>query len=71
LNECQKDSDGVYHALILVPTITLVNQWEHEAKSFNFQDIIKVSSKVDWERGLATMLSTAKRVPTSLLGAFQ
>lgn len=67
LNECQLYPDGVYHALILVPTITLVNQWEQEAKSFNFQDIIKVSSKVDWERGLATMLSTAKRVPTSFI----
>jgi superfamily II DNA or RNA helicase len=41
----------------------LVNQWEQEAKSFNFQDVIKVSSKVDWERGLATVLSTAKRLP--------
>jgi hypothetical protein len=67
LNESQKDPDGVYHAIILVPTITLVNQWEHEAKSFNFQEVIKVSSKVDWERGLATTLSTAKRVPTSFI----
>jgi len=67
LNECQKDPDGVYHAIILVPTITLVNQWEEEAKSFNFQEVIKVSSKVDWERDLATTLSTAKRVPTSFI----
>jgi superfamily II DNA or RNA helicase len=67
LNESQKDPDGVYHAIILVPTITLVNQWEQEAKSFNFQEVIKVSSKVDWERDLATTLSTAKRVPTSFI----
>lgn len=67
LNESQKDSEGVYHAIILVPTITLVNQWEQEAKSFNFQEVIKVSSKVDWERDLATMLSTARRVPTSFV----
>ncbi|MCB0755249.1 MAG: DEAD/DEAH box helicase family protein [Flavobacteriales bacterium] len=67
LNESRKDPEGVYHAIILVPTITLVNQWEHEAKSFNFQEVIKVSSKVDWERGLATTLSTAKRVPTSFI----
>lgn len=67
LNESRKDPDGVYHAIILVPTITLVNQWEQEAKSFNFQDVIKVSSKVDWERGLATVLSTAKRLPTSFI----
>jgi superfamily II DNA or RNA helicase len=67
LNESRKDPEGVYHAIILVPTITLVNQWEQEAKSFNFQEVIKVSSKVQWERGLATTLSTAKRVPTSFI----
>ena len=27
---------GYYKALILVPTITLVNQWENECKKFNF-----------------------------------
>ena len=34
-----------YQALILVPTITLVEQWEDECKRFNFSHIIKVSSK--------------------------
>lgn len=34
-----------YQALILVPTITLVEQWEDECKRFNFDHIIKVSSK--------------------------
>lgn len=34
-----------YQALILVPTITLVEQWEDECKRFNFSNIIKVSSK--------------------------
>lgn len=34
-----------YQALILVPTITLVEQWEDECKRFNFGNIIKVSSK--------------------------
>lgn len=33
-----------YQALILVPTITLVEQWEDECKRFNFSHIIKVSS---------------------------
>lgn len=36
---------GYYKALILVPTITLVNQWEEECRKFNFTRIIKVSSK--------------------------
>jgi superfamily II DNA or RNA helicase len=34
-----------YKALILVPTITLVDQWEDECNRFHFKHIIKVSSK--------------------------
>lgn len=34
-----------YKAIILVPTITLVEQWERECKKFNFNNIIKVCSK--------------------------
>lgn len=34
-----------YKALILVPTITLVDQWEDECKKFHFNNITKVSSK--------------------------
>ena len=36
---------GYYKAIILMPTITLVNQWEIECKKFNFNNIIKVCSK--------------------------
>ena len=36
---------GYYKAVILVPTITLVNQWENECKRFRFNNIIKVYSK--------------------------
>lgn len=39
-----------YQALILVPTITLVEQWEDECKRFNFSHIIKVSSKNNGRR---------------------
>lgn len=34
-----------YKSIILVPTITLVDQWEQECKRFNFKNIVKVSSK--------------------------
>jgi len=34
-----------YKALILVPTITLVDQWEVECKKFRFKNIVKVCSK--------------------------
>lgn len=67
LQEIKKGTDMVYHAIILVPTITLVNQWSDEALKFNFQEIIKVSSKVQWENALATTLSTSKRIPTSFI----
>ncbi|HEY0666948.1 MAG TPA: DEAD/DEAH box helicase family protein, partial [Sphingobacteriaceae bacterium] len=67
LQETKKNQEKIYHALILVPTITLVSQWEDEAKAFNFRDIIKVSSKDKWESELATTLSIAKRIPTSFI----
>jgi superfamily II DNA or RNA helicase len=67
LNEYRKSKDKIYHAIILVPTITLVEQWEKEAHAFNFQEVIKVSSKYDWEEEVGTMLSTAKRIPTSFI----
>ena len=34
-----------YKAIILVPTVTLVDQWEEECKRFNFKNITKVCSK--------------------------
>lgn len=33
-----------YKAIILVPTLTLVDQWEEECKRFHFKNIIKVCS---------------------------
>jgi superfamily II DNA or RNA helicase len=67
LEETQAHPEGLYRALILVPTITLVEQWDAEARGFNFKDIIRVSSKEKWEKDLATMLSDAKRIPTSFI----
>jgi len=67
LQEVIKSNSQVYHAIILVPTITLVNQWSEEALKFNFREIIKISSKFQWESELATTLSTAKRIPTSFI----
>lgn len=34
-----------YKAVILVPTITLVDQWEQECRKFHFNGIIKICSK--------------------------
>jgi superfamily II DNA or RNA helicase len=67
LNEYLKQQEKVYHALILVPTITLVEQWEKEAKSFNFQEVYKISSRQNWENELNTLISRARRIPLSFI----
>ena len=67
LQESKKSEHSIYHAIILVPTITLVNQWAEEALRFKFRDIIKVSSKFQWESELATTLSITQRLPTSFI----
>ena len=47
---------GYYKAIILVPTITLVEQWELECKKFNFRTIIKVCSKYNnWKSTVANL----------------
>lgn len=47
---------GYYKAIILVPTITLVEQWEIECKKFNFSNIIKVCSKYNsWKSDVANL----------------
>jgi len=63
LSEFRNNPDKIYHVLILVPTITLVEQWEKEVRSFNFQDVFKISSKVNWQNEVTTLISTAKRIP--------
>lgn len=55
---------GYYKALILVPTITLVNQWENECKKFNFSSIVKVSSKSKWKNDFASILTRERLFPT-------
>lgn len=48
-----------YKALILVPTITLVDQWEIECKKFKFQNIIKVCSKnKNWKNDIDRLKTT-------------
>lgn len=53
-----------YKALILVPTITLVNQWENECKKFNFTNIVKVCSKSRWKNDFASILTRERLSPT-------
>lgn len=47
---------GYYKAIILVPTITLVEQWEIECRKFNFRTIIKVCSRYsNWKSTVANL----------------
>lgn len=48
---------GYYRAIILVPSIALLNQWEEEVKSFNFKKILKVGGGNNWEKDLANYSS--------------
>lgn len=67
LEEYKKNPEKTYRAFILVPTITLVEQWEEEALKFNFKNIIKISSKSDWRSRLGTKLSSARRISSSFI----
>ncbi len=52
---------GYYKAIILVPTITLVNQWEQECRKFQFANITKVYSKnLTWQDEVERILFREK-----------
>ena len=52
---------GYYKAIILVPTITLVNQWEQECRKFLFTNITKVYSKnLTWRDEVERILFNEK-----------
>ena len=52
---------GYYKAIILVPTITLVNQWEQECRKFQFANITKVYSKnLTWRDEVERILFNEK-----------
>ena len=40
---------GCYKAIILVPTIPLVDQWDKECRKFHYSRIYKISSKSNWK----------------------
>lgn len=51
LNEYKKSNS--YVAIIIVPSIALLNQWEEEARQFNFNNILKVGGGNNWEQRIA------------------
>ncbi|MBT6048023.1 MAG: DEAD/DEAH box helicase family protein [Candidatus Scalindua sp.] len=63
LEEYRRSSEKIYKAIILVPTLTLVKQWEKEVLSFNYNDVYKVASIFPWKQELLTLVSTSKHIP--------
>lgn len=60
LKEYLENPEQIYHAIILVPTISLVEQWVKEAHSFNFNVVIQVSSKNEWKPEMGNMLAAMR-----------
>ena len=56
-----------YRAVILVPTIALVEQWKSECLSFNYRNIITVSSKEDWNTDISFFNTAAKVYDASFI----
>lgn len=53
----QYKENGYYKAIIVVPTQALAIQWEHETKSFNFQNIVSTHSDKDWKNILSRYIT--------------
>ena len=49
--------EGTYKAIILVPTIALVNQWNKECLKFHFNNVLKISSRSDWKDQLTAYVT--------------
>lgn len=56
-----------YQALILAPTITLVNQWKEEVNNFNFTRVLTIHSKSKWKTDLPFFLANARRNNSSFI----
>lgn len=51
---------GRYRCLILVPTISLVDQWQKECRRFNFNNIVRISSKErHWKDDITRITASA------------
>lgn len=53
--------NGYYKAIILVPTVALVNQWEEECYKFRFSNVVKVYSKnLSWRDEIERIIFNEK-----------
>lgn len=63
----QYKENGSYKAIVLVPTIALVNQWKKECSKFNFNNVITVSSKDKWPQNISFLNSASNFIDVSFV----
>lgn len=58
----KENPEGYYQILILVPTITLVEQWREEVRQFDFRNIITVySQNLNWKKEFVSLKNKIQR----------
>ena len=65
LNQYKKNNS--YKAVIIVPTIALVNQWKDECRKFNFNNVITVSSQEKWPQNISFLNSASNFIDVSFV----
>lgn len=63
----QYDEIKTYKAIILVPTVALLEQWKKECFKFNFKNVITVSSRENWNNNLSFFNTASKLIDTSFV----
>lgn len=58
LEEYKKNDE--YYIIVIVPTLTLISQWEKELKKFRFQNIYKISGENNWRSELTRLKNKTK-----------
>lgn len=63
----QYRDNNSYKAIILVPTVALVNQWKDECRKFNFNNVITVSSQEKWPQNISFLNSASNFIDVSFV----
>jgi superfamily II DNA or RNA helicase len=58
---------GKYQAIIVVPTVSLVDQWKEECHNFNFDNVIVVNSRVKWADSISFINTASKFIDQSFI----
>ncbi len=63
----QYKENGTYKAVVIVPTVALVNQWKEECSKFNFNNIITVSSRSKWPKNVSFLNTASNFIDVSFV----